>query len=163
MADGFFDVSIKGAEDVDNLVRAIRTHADAKALRKELYSGINRVSKRIREAMKASSADPANLPSRDGLQALIVKHQSVTTSAVAGKWAGVRIKVQGRSGGPDVGSIMRTGRVLHPTFGRGRFVSQSEGIKPRWMDETFEHQKDEVQKAILQVMEDVARKVTGGS
>jgi len=153
------DVTIN-SDDVANLVHAIKVHADAKALRGALNHALNSASKPVREEMKKSTADPANLPTAGGLQGLMVAKQSVVASVRGGQYAGVRIRVTNKKGGPDLGAIYRTGRVLRPTFGHGRFKVQSAGVKPRWMDPVFEAQKPEVQALIQGALEDVARKVT---
>lgn len=147
------------ADDIDNLVKALRTHADAKALRKELYSGLNRVSKPIREEMKKATGEPDALPTGHGLQAVAESKQSVTASVSGGRNAGLRIRVKGRKGF-DLGSVYRTGRLRHPVFGnRNVWVTQSQGVQPKWMDPTFEEQRAPVSKAMIDVLEGVARKV----
>src|SRR3546814_12195431 len=77
---------IQGAEQVDALVRRIRVHADAKALRKELYQGLNRVTKGVRADMRASIGP--SLPSRGGLAALLLAKASLTSTASDGRDAG---------------------------------------------------------------------------
>jgi hypothetical protein len=156
MATPSFDVT---GDDIDLLVKRIRTHADAKALRRELASGLNRVSKPLREEMKKSTSDPDVLPTRDGLQALVMRKQSVIANARGGKYAGLRILVRGKKGA-DVGAI-QSGRLRHKTFGHRPWVTQTEGIKPRWMEAEFDSQAQEVGKAMIDVMTQVARKVAG--
>lgn len=155
------DFEIRGSDDIAALVKRINAHADKKAFRKELYSGLNRASKGVREEMKESTGEPPVLPTRGGLQALLKSKQSVTTSMRGGKYAGVRVTVKSRKGGADLASIHRTGRVRHRVFGTNRWVTQSVGVKPHWMDETFEDQKPHVKREIVRVMEDIARKVGG--
>lgn len=152
------EVTVK-AEHLAALVRAINVHADPKAIRRELYRGLNSASKPVREEMKKSTADPVNLPTQGGLQALMVSRQSVIATVRGGQYAAVSIKVGGK-GGFALGSVYRTGRVMHPTYGRGRFVTQTAGVKPRWMDPVFEAQKPEVQAAIQEAIEFIAGRVT---
>lgn len=151
------DLELRGADDVDALVRRIRTHADAKALRKELYAGLNRVTKPVREDMKASIGP--SLPSRGGLAALVMAKASLTTSAVAGRNAGVRIKARHRS--YDL-KRLNEGRLRHPVFGnRGVWVEQTEGVNPGFLDEAFEKSKPEIARGVQRVLDDIARKVEG--
>jgi len=152
------DVTVK-SEDVANLVWAINRYANPKAIRSELYRGLNGASKPVREEMKKSTADPVNLPTAGGLQGLMVAKQSVIASVRGGRDAGVRIKVTGKKGGPDLAAIHRTGLVWHRTYGRGGLRPQSAGVKPQWMDPVFEAQKPEVQRAIQEVLEYIAGKV----
>jgi len=153
------DVTIK-SEDVANLVRAIRKHADSKAFRGELRHALNSATKPVRDEMKKSTADPVNLPTEGGLQELMVAKQSVIATVRGGQYAGISIKVTNKKGGPDLGAIYRTGRVLRPTFGHGRFKAQTAGVKLRWMDPVFEAQKPEVKRLIEGALEEIARKVT---
>lgn len=154
------EVELRGAEDVDALVRRIRTHTDAKALRKELYAGLNHETKSVREDMRASIGP--SLPSRGGLAALVMAKASLTTTASQGRNAGVRIRVRGRKGGGDIGRMNRTGIVRHPVFGnRGTWVSQTEGVDAGFLDEPFMNSKPQVARGIQRVLDDIARKVEG--
>lgn len=156
------DIELRGADDVDALVRRIRAHADAKAIRKELYAGLNRVSKPLRQEMKDSTGEPPVLPTSGGLQAQATARQSVTTSIKGGKYAGVSIRIRGLKGGIDIGSVHRTGRLRHPVFGnRSVWVTQSAGVRPKWMEPVFEGSKPEVTRGIQRVLDDIARKVEG--
>jgi hypothetical protein len=151
------EVEIRGAEDVDRLVRSIRAHADAKALRKELYAGLNRVTKGVREDMKASIGP--SLPSRGGLAALVMAKASLTTGPASGRNAGVRIRARARKGGGDL-KRMNEGRLRHPVFGNRRvWVQQTAGVIPGFLDDSFEKQKPEISRAVQRVMDDIARKV----
>lgn len=149
------DVEIRGADDIDALVKRIRTHADSKALRKEMFQGLNRVTKHMRGEMK--EAIPAALPSRGGLSALIQRDTRMSTSAKSGKYAGVTIWAKSRK--HDIRTL--TGRRLrHPVFGnRGKWVTQTAGVDPAVFTAKFEDQKPDVQRAIVRVMEEIARKV----
>lgn len=150
------DVDIRGADDIDKLVTAIRTHADAKALRKELYSGLNRVTKEIRGNLV--EVIPAALPRRGGLAALMQTKTRARTTAKSGKWAGVSMRFEAK--GHDIRTL--TGkRLRHPVFGNRRvWVDQAEGVEPSVFMGEFEKQKPHIQDAILTVLNDVARKVT---
>lgn len=151
------DVTIRGSDDVDALVRRIRTHADAKALRKELYAGLNRVTKPVREDMKASIGP--SLPSRGGLAALVMARASLTTSATSGRHAGVRIRARHKD--YDL-KRLNAGRLRHPVFGNRRvWVSQTAGIIPGFLDDSFEKQKPEIARGVLRVLDEIARKVEG--
>lgn len=151
------DLELRGADDVDALVRRIRMHADAKALRKELYAGLNRVTKPVREDMKASIGP--SLPSRGGLAALVMAKASLTTSATSGRNAGVRIRARHKD--YDL-KRLNQGRLRHPVFGnRGVWVQQTAGINPGFLDDSFEKQKPEIARGVLRVLDEIARKVEG--
>jgi hypothetical protein len=151
------EVTLRGSDDVDALVRRIRTHADAKAIRKELYSGLNRVTKGVREDMRASIGP--SLPNRGGLASLVMAKASLTTSATAGRNAGVRIRARHKE--YDL-KRLNQGRLRHPVFGnRAVWVEQTEGINPGFLDDSFEKQKPEITRGIQRVLDDIARKVEG--
>jgi nitrogen regulatory protein PII len=149
------DVTVK-SEDVDNLVRAIRTHADAKALRRELSRGLNSVTKPIRAQMIDAITDA--LPRRGGLAAAMQSKVRGSASAKSGRYAGVSIRF--RSSGYDIRTLTG-GRVRHPVFGnRGVWVDQTAGVRPDAFTEEFDNSRPEIQRAIVRVLDDVARKVT---
>jgi hypothetical protein len=149
------DFEIRGADDVADLVRAIRKHADAKALRKELYSGLNRVTKDIRGEL--IEVIPAALPRRGGLAELIQGSTTSRTTAKAGKWAGVSMRFQSR--GHDVRTLVGK-RLRHPVWGnRSRWVEQTKGVDPAVFTAKFDEQRPDVQREILRVLNEVARKV----
>jgi hypothetical protein len=152
------DIELRGADDVAALVRRIRTHADAKAIRKDLYSGLSRATKEVREDMKASI--PPSLPSRGGLAAQIHRDAGTfRTSAKGGRWAGVSIFA--KSKGHDLRRLNQ-GRLRHPVFGnRSVWVQQTAGVIPGFLDEPFEKSKPEVARGIQQVLDEIARKVEG--
>ncbi|MCF6376898.1 hypothetical protein L2K70_04720 [Nocardioides KLBMP 9356] len=151
------DVELRGADDVDALVRRIRTHADAKAIRKELYAGLNRATKGVREDMKANIGP--SLPSRGGLAALVMAKVSLTSGAVAGRNAGVRIRARHRS--YDL-KRLNEGRLRHPVFGnRSVWVEQTAGVNPGFLDEAFDKNKPEVIRGVQRVLAEIARKVEG--
>jgi len=152
------DFQIRGQDDIAKLVKDIRTHADAKALRKELYSGLNRVSKGVRGEM--IEAIPATLPERGGLAAQFKSAVKGNTSAKAGRDPGVTVWF--RAKGHDVRTL--TGRRLrHPVYGnRSKWVNQTKGIEPAVFMGKFDDQRPAVQREILRVLQGVANKLTKG-
>lgn len=151
------DFEVRGAEDIDRLVRAIRAHADSKALRKELYSGLARVTKNVKGPM--IEVIPAALPKRGGLAAEVKSSTRVRISPRAGRYAGVRMRFA--SSKHDIRTLVGK-RLRHPVYGnRERWVSQTAGVSPTVFTFAFEHQKPAVRRAIIGVMNDVARKVAG--
>jgi hypothetical protein len=149
------EVTIKSA-DVDNLVRAIRTHADAKAIRKDLYRGLNGASKDVRSQM--IDAIPNALPRRGGLAEQMRGMVSGRTTAKGGKYAGVSLRFSSK--GYDIRTLTG-GRLRHPVHGnRGVWVQQTAGLNPEAFTGEFERQKPDMLRAINKVLEDIARKVT---
>ena len=152
MADDF---QIRNLDDLERAIKRIK--AGDKVLRRELYSGLNRVSKGIRGQMK--EAIPAALPQRGGLAATVQRSTRFNTTAKTGRNLGVTIWA--KNSGHDIRTL--TGRRLrHPVWGhRGFWVNQTAGVYPAVFLASFEKQKPEVQQAIIRVIEDVARKVEG--
>ncbi|WP_183092904.1 hypothetical protein [Nocardioides stalactiti] len=144
------------SEDVENLVRKIRTHADAKGLRRELFRGLNSVTKDIRGQM--IEVIPAALPRRGGLAEQVAGATRASTSAKAGRYAGVSMRFSAR--GHDLRTL--TGkRLRHPLFGhRGHWFDQTAGVEPAVFTGEFDKQLPDVQRAIRGVLEDIAREVT---
>ncbi|WP_418063951.1 hypothetical protein [Pimelobacter simplex] len=150
------DVQIRGADDIDAMVRKIRAHADAKALRKELYSGLARLSKELRGPML--EVIPTALPKRGGLADLVASRTKMKTTAKSGKYAGVSLRFSAR--GHDL-RLLTGQRLRHPVFGnRNTWVDQTAGVDPAVFTAKFEEQKPEIQAAIVRALEDIARKVT---
>lgn len=153
MARGGFN-----ADDIEVLVKNIKTHADAKALNKELRAGLNRVTKDIRGQLV--QVIPATLPKRGGLAATIHEATKSRTSVKGGKWAGVSMVFTAR--GHDIRTI--TGkRLRHPVFGnRSVWVEQTKGVEPAVWTAEIEQQTPEIRRAIVQVMQDVAANIGKG-
>jgi hypothetical protein len=149
------DFEIRGADDVDALVRRMRTHADAKAIRKEMYQGLNRSTKGVRADMK--DAIPKALPRGGGLAGEVQSSTRFNTSAKSGRNAGVTIWARNRR--RDLRLLMGK-RLRHPVFGNRRnWVTQTAGVNPDVFGKAFEDQKHDVARDITRVMENIARKV----
>lgn len=152
------DIEVRGAEDIADLVKRIREHADAKALRKELFAGLNRATKDIRGEL--IEVIPASLPTRGGLADLVKSRVRSNTSAKAGKFAGVSMRFQAK--GHDIRTL--TGkRLRHPVFGnRNAWVDQTAGVEPSVFMAKFEEQTPVLQDAVMRVLNDIAQKVANG-
>jgi len=152
------DFQIRGQDDIAKLVKDIRAHADAKALRKGLYSGLNRVSKDIRGEMK--EAIPAALPQRGGLAAKVAATTSFSTSAKGGASAGVTIWARNKA--HDI-RVLTGRRLRHPVYGnRSTWVNQTKGVEPAVFLGKFEEQVPSVRKELLKVLQRVADKLAKG-
>ncbi len=149
-------VSVRGADEIDKLVKSIRQHADSKALKKDLFQGLNRETKTVRNEL--IDVIPAALPRRGGLAAEIQGTTRSRTSARSGKFAGVTMRFTNSR--HDIRTL--TGqRLRHPVFGnRNAWVEQTAGVDPSLFKERFQQQKPELVRVVQQVLEDVARKVT---
>ena len=144
------------SDDVDNLVRALRTHADAKAIRRDLFRGLGGVAKDVR--VKMVNVIPQALPRRGGLAGQFQAATSGRISAKSGKYAGISIWYKAK--GHDIRTLTGA-RLRHPVFGnRAAWVEQTAGVDPKVFPAEFERQKPDIQRAVNRVLEDIARKVT---
>lgn len=148
-------ITVRGADDVDALVRRMRQHADKQAIQRELYRGLNGVSKQVRAEML--EVIPDALPQRGGLAALVKSRTRARATAKTGTYAGVSLRFA--SSKTDV-RVLTGKRLRHPVFGnRSVFVEQTEGVNPEVFPEAFDRQRDRVRDSITAVLEDIARKV----
>ena len=151
------DFEIRGADDIDALFKRINAHADKKAIRKELHRGLAKVTPHLRGALV--EAIPAALPSSGGLSAMVSGSTKWRTSVKGGKYAGVTLWA--RNTKHDIRTLTGS-RLRHPVWGnRDAWVNQTAGVEPAVFLTEFEQNKPHVRKAILQVLNDISRKIEG--
>lgn len=150
-------LEIRGADDLDDLVRQVRAHADGKAIEKKLRRGLALATREVKGPM--IEAIPAALPQRGGLAAEIQAATRVRTTVKSGRYAGASMWFSAR--GHDMRTL--TGkRLRHPVFGhRSTWVDQTAGVEPAVFLAAFEDQAPEVKAAIVAVCEEIAREVAG--
>lgn len=149
------DFEVRGVENLARLSRAFREAGEqGKGLRRELRSGINKETKKIRADMRAGMSVGPALPSRGGLARDI---QSNTRFATAISNSGVRIKVRSKR---SIRRMNATGTFRHPVFGdRAKWVTQSAGVSKGFLDRPFEKSRPGVQKAILAAIDRIRAQV----
>lgn len=148
-------IEVQGAEDIDRLVKSIRTHADSRALRRDLFQGLNREAKSVGAEMRG--VVPRAVPRRGGFAARLQAGLAMETKQ-AGQWTGVRMRF--RSTTYDI-RVLNGSPLRHPVFGNRRaWITQTAGLSPEVFTDTFQQQKPEMVRAVHRVLEDVARKVT---
>jgi hypothetical protein len=154
---------VHGAREIARVARALAQAGDAgKGFRRELYSGLNRVTKDTRRDMKAA-IEPA-LPHRGGLAAKVAKSASVTaTASLRGNNVGVRIRARRRGvKGPSL-RRMNKGEFRHPLYGnRGVWVSQTAGVKAKFLDDAFAHSKPKIRIAVVLAIRNVRHRIYRG-
>lgn len=143
------EIKLRGAEQLVDLAKRLRSAP--KDLRLEMYRGINRAAKPIKNEVKASARK--NLPKSGGLAKHIAGTKIATKRRVTGRSAGVRLV--GRSG-YDIGSINR-GRVRHLTFGHGPWVNQR--VEPGFWSKPIVAAAPRVQQEIQDAMDVIERKL----
>lgn len=145
------DLTIHGVDQLQAVTRALREIGD-KDLRRELYKGLNRATKPLKE--KAKDAARSKLPRRGGLNDYVAAATIRTSSRGGGANPGVSLKVT--KGKHDLKAIDQ-GKVRHPVFGHGPMVTQS--VTPGWFTKTLEDSADPVRKELVDVLDDMAKKV----
>jgi len=144
------DLTVEGADKLRIVARALRDLGD-KELSREVYRGLNRATIPLREDARRSAA--SRLPQRGGLADRVAKSK-MTTRRRAGRNPGITIRARGM---PQLQGMDR-GRVRHPVFGRGPWVTQR--ITPGWFTEPMEAGAPEVRRELLRVLDEAARELT---
>lgn len=147
------DISIEGADELARVGRQLRQVAD-KELRKELLAGLNRATKPLKESAKRSAQ--TSLPRRGGLAAKVAGSRFATRSRLSGRDPSVRITAKGM----DLRSL-DTGSLRHPVFGN-RKVWVTQRVARGWFSKPIESGADEVRREILNVLEDITRRLARG-
>lgn len=169
-------VDVRGDEQLERLYRRIRDVGDNE-LRKELLRGIRVAVKPLPAAIKGAAR--SDLPSRGGLAGQMgrasISSRTRTASSKHGE-AGVRLIGQkeressktarkGKKGNArppsryiDIASLDR-GRLRHPLFGnRSHWYEQQ--IKPGFWTQTINRRADDVERDVVQAMDNIAAKIT---
>ena len=150
-------LDVQGAEDFANLARAIRTHADRRALQKVLFSGLQRATKGIRANMKG--AIPGAVPS--GMAARAVSGARLSTRTRGGANTSVVIVASSKRGQLV---NMNAGHLRHPVYGhRSVWVDQTSGIDQGFLDKEFSQASPEVRRELARVIDEVSRKVAAST
>lgn len=146
---------IEGADQLRGLARSLKAAGDpGKGLRRELLAEIRKTAKGpLLDELKAAAL--SKLPSRGGLASYAAKNLKVTVrTRLSGQQAGVTVLAAVKN--MDLPKL-ETGKLRHPVYGRGTWVSQS--IPPRIFEAAAEQVAEEVAKQVLAVVDDVTRKV----
>lgn len=148
------ELRIEGARNLEKLSKKLKAAGDA-TLRKELYAGINRATKPAKTAIKEAAR--RELPKKGGLNEFIAKSSVTTRTRGGGKNPGVQIVAKKK--GHDIRAIDR-GRLRHPVWGNRR-VWVTQQIKPGFFTDTIGAQINDLRRAVIKVLDDIARKVAG--
>lgn len=143
-------VEVTGANQLAALAKALRQAGD-KELQRELFRGLNRAVKPVREVAKASAL--AVLPSRGGFAARVARGKFVTQRRSGARVAGIRVVAKNTDRRVD------QGRLRHPVFGnRGVWVTQQ--VTPGWWSRPTEALRPQVRDDLIKAMDDVAREIS---
>ncbi|HEY3261366.1 MAG TPA: hypothetical protein VGJ95_14045 [Pseudonocardiaceae bacterium] len=159
MAPVAIPLSVKGAQDLRELTQALKD-AGAKDLQKELYRGINRAMKPLKEVARKAARE--GLPKRGGLADTIARSK-ITTRRVVNKRRNMYSVRLVATSGHDIRALDR-GKLRWPVFpeegsDRSEWTWKKRDIKPGWWSEPLKRASGIPREEILQVMADVKRKL----
>lgn len=148
------EVRVKGADELNRLARNLKG-AD-KAVRRELYAGLQRATKPMRANAKRAAA--TRLPQRGGLAAEVARSRFSARIKTANRNTRLRIEVSSRKGADlDLRALDR-GRIRHPVFGRrGAWVTQE--ITPEIISGSLANDAPIAQREALAALDRVARQM----
>lgn len=143
------DFRITGAEDLEKLARRLKDAGNTE-LRKELLRGIREAGKDT--IPKVRDAARAKLPRRGGFAESVARAPIGVRTRASGKSAGVRI-ARGKGGGN-----LKAGRLRHPVYGQ-RKVWREQKVDGDWFDDAIVGDAPQIRRKVLDVMDDIARKI----
>jgi hypothetical protein len=149
------ELRIVGADKFGYLAKALKELGD-KELRTELYKGINRAVKPLTASVKKETA--TFLPRRYAFE--LAKSLRVRARRRAGK--NPAIYLVGKAKTPrgkdrDLASLNR-GRLRHPLYGNRRYWFDQQ-VSPNWWDDPLFQGADLVREEIVNVLDDIAKRV----
>lgn len=150
-------------ENLDALVAAIRAEADGKELRKELAKNMRNAlkpaavqAKSAIQAMPSGGTGPGTSPA---LRSSIAKKIRPEVK-LGGRWTGARVKARKT---PNIRNFAnapkRTQRDTWRTQSFGNGVWRNQTGKLDWFDNATSAHKAEYKQAVLEAMEDMARRI----
>jgi hypothetical protein len=168
-------VETEGADKLRRLARQLREAGD-KSLQRELRAGLTRAMQPLRGELV--SAVGAYLPG--GYAPLVAASLTVRGAATSGRGARIRVVTagKGRKAKRDI-QALNAGVLRHPVFGRYRFVKRSRAsahrdvrsarpwavqrVRPGFFDDQAAKRHADLVRECESVIDQVARKIEGGS
>lgn len=153
------DLSVKGANQLADLARDLKSEANGREIRRDLLKGIRDAAKPLAKEA-APKAAREGLPKKGGLNEYVASSKFAVRTRTSGKSAGVRI-VGSKPPKHDLAAMDR-GALRHKVYGHDVWVHQS--ITPGWWTDGM---SDEVvlaamRKEVLAVLDEVARRIARG-
>lgn len=150
MAD---DVAVSGANELAAVTKRLK-EAGAVGLKRDMLRGLREGAKPLVEVARQSALD--HLPKSGGLAAHVAETKIVVRTRTSGSNPGVRVVgVSGRHL-----KEMDQGRVRHPTFGHGPWVTQT--ITPGWWSKALTAAAPQVRAELVKVLDETARRIEHG-
>lgn len=145
------DVRVENTDDLVRLGKALKATGD-KGLKREVMRALKQAGKPL--SPKVKSAARRDLPRRGGLGDIVAKSSVTTSVRFSGKNPGVRIV--GSRKGLSLPQI-DAGTIRRPTFGRAPWVNQR--VKPGWFTETIRDEAPAVRREVVDVLDDMAKRL----
>ena len=149
------DLTIVGADKFGRLAKALRAYGD-KDLRRDLYAGINRAVKPLTLNVKARTQ--FFLPNPYAVD--LVKSLRVQVRRRGGRDPGVRLRAvaKTKSGRERNLTALNRGRLRHPLYGNRSFWF-NQPVRAGWWDQPLLEGSDEVRREIVNVIDDIGKKL----
>lgn len=148
--------------DLDALIRDVRTFQASQALLKQMRANIRRPVPKVRRAVKARAV--ATLPQRGGLGRWVASSRVTAQIRLSGRAAGVRLKAgrNSQGGRSDVNRIDQ-GKVRAPSWGRRTAAAwHSQTVTPGWFTKPAT-EIDQWREIAEQAITDAVGVIRGGS
>lgn len=146
------DIRVVGAEQLERLSHRLKAAGDG-GLRKELLSRIRASAKPLVSDVRESARQ--ELPSRGGLADLIASSKIGIRTKLSGT-----ISVRLTASSPHDLVSLNAGKLRHPVFSTGTWAQQS--VPEGWFDKPPERRAPQIRRDLVDLMGDVARKITRG-
>lgn len=153
-------IEARGADDLERLGRELKA-LGSKGLQKEIYAGLSRAVKPLREIAKKSPHLVPGLPKRGGLADTVaagLRRGVKTRRRFSGRNVGITIS--GTSSGHDI-SAMDRGRLRHPVFGRQRGIWVNQQTTQGFWTRPLSQKAPEAREDIARQVTDAFRKIRG--
>jgi hypothetical protein len=150
-------VPVEGIEELAQLARELKAGGN-KEMTKELRQGLQRSIRPLREAARQGALD--QLPSAGGLAAEVARSGFSGKVSLLGRNPSVKITGKGKTNEKGLQHDLRAmdrGRLRHPTWGGGRWVTQL--ITPGWFSLTLEAKADRVKVELFKAADAVIAKL----
>jgi hypothetical protein len=151
-------IELRNVEVLEQAGRALR--GAEKHYRRELFRGLNRAAKPLKQAVQESIPD--YMPGRGGYTAALQRSHSPRTQVkTGGRDPGIRIISRTKGGVKRNTKALEAGKLSHPLFGdRENWFTQD--IRPGFFTEPMRGQADEVREEMLDAIQDVHAAIRAG-
>lgn len=147
------DITIRGANKLAILARALREAGD-KELQRELYAGLNRAVKPLRQDVKNPASIGDFLPARYA-QVLARDLKVTARRRTGGRWPTLFLLAQAKN--RDIASLNR-GRLRHPLWGNRKFWYNTRARRG-WWEIPLVRDAPEVRRELERTLDDLAKKI----